>query len=327
VAGCFIAYDMKSNWVYNRVVQPGEPGVPDAEQARAYVSAAIGAPVEFTVRHVSPWTMTAQVAARFRSGRVFLVGDSAHQFPPTGGLGLNSGVQDAHNLAWKIAAVEQGWADPALLGTYESERKRIAEFNTQQSLKNALTIPDLFGAMACPNEIAREEGEFQEWLDANDRRPRIERAIVNQFEHHNMPGLHLGFSYGESWVPPDEVSVFRPSAAEGMRLPHAWLERDGCRSSTLDLVDMTAFTLIAGPAGVAWSDLSVSDIPIRIRVIDPGIRVDASWLNMTGLSGAGATLVRPDGHVLAHVDSDSPDARHGLVSRLLDYLSLPGRAA
>jgi 2,4-dichlorophenol 6-monooxygenase len=327
VAGCFIAYDMKSNWVYNRVVQPGDPDVPDSSQARDYVSAAIGAPVEFNVKHVSPWTMTAQVATRFRSGRVFLVGDSAHRFPPTGGLGLNSGVQDAHNLAWKIAAVERGWAGPGLLDSYEDERKRIAEFNTRQSLKNALTIPELFGAMACPREIADAEPEFQKWLDADDRQYRIKQAIANQFEHHNMPGLHLGFSYAKSWVPPSDVSVYRPSAVEGVRLPHAWLERDGARYSTLDLLEMTAFTLLAGPGGDSWRSFSSSGIPIRIRIIDPRLRVDAHWLELTGLSGSGATLVRPDGHIAAHVDSDTPAARQTLESKLLACLNLVGQAA
>jgi 2,4-dichlorophenol 6-monooxygenase len=327
MAGCFIAYDMKSNWVYNRLVQPGEPDVPSSSQAREYVSEAIGVPVEFEVRHVSPWTMTAEVAARFRSGRVFLVGDSAHRFPPTGGLGLNSGVQDAHNLAWKIAAVERGWAGPELLDSYEDERKRIAGFNTRQSLKNALTIPESFGAMACPREIADVEPEFQKWLDADDRRDRIKQAIANQFEHHNMPGLHLGFSYDKSWAPPGDVSVYRPSGAEGVRLPHAWLERDGGRSSTLDLLEMTSFTLIAGPGGDSWHSFFASGIPIQIRIIDGGMRVDAEWLALTGLSGSGAVLVRPDGHIAVQVDRDTPAARRTLVSRLLTYLNLVGEAA
>ncbi len=82
--------------------------------------------LDFTIRTLSTWHMSVQVAERYREGRIFLVGDAAHRFPPTGGLGLNTGVQDAHNLAWKLAAVEAGWAPAALLDSYDVERRPVA---------------------------------------------------------------------------------------------------------------------------------------------------------------------------------------------------------
>ncbi len=110
-----------------------------------------------TIRTVSPWTMTCQVAERYRDGRILLVGDAAHRFPPTGGLGLNTGVQDAHNLVWKIAALERGWAGAGLLDTYELERRPVAQYNAEQSLANALRlieVPQAMGTAAEPERRA-----------------------------------------------------------------------------------------------------------------------------------------------------------------------------
>ena len=94
------------------------------ERCRGLVSVALADPAaEFEVLEISTWHMSAQIADTYRSGRTFLLGDAAHRFPPTGGLGLNTGVADAHNLVWKLAAVEAGWADPSMLDTYEAERR------------------------------------------------------------------------------------------------------------------------------------------------------------------------------------------------------------
>jgi 2-polyprenyl-6-methoxyphenol hydroxylase-like FAD-dependent oxidoreductase len=114
--GVFIAYDIDQTWVFLSFLAPEK--TPNFEVARQIVLDAIGQTADFEVRHVLPWTMTAQVAETYRSGRVFLMGDAAHRFPPSGGLGLNTGVQDAHNLAWKLAAVRNDQADPRILDTY-----------------------------------------------------------------------------------------------------------------------------------------------------------------------------------------------------------------
>src|SRR5439155_844328 len=123
-AGVFVAHDIDRTWVFMHPHDPDtEPIETFTEEAcAAIVRRAIGAAhVDLAVRDVSAWTMTAQVAARYRERRVFLVGDSAHRFPPAGGMGMNTGVQDVHNLAWKLRAVRDGWAHQALMGSYESE--------------------------------------------------------------------------------------------------------------------------------------------------------------------------------------------------------------
>src|SRR5262249_37959867 len=123
--GTFVAHDIDSTWVYMHPWDPDRESVQDYSEAvcAGIVRRAMGTDAyPFTLRTVRTWSMTAQVAERYRERRIFLVGDAAHRFPPTGGLGLNTGVQDAHNLVWKIAAVEAGWAPDALLDTYTAER-------------------------------------------------------------------------------------------------------------------------------------------------------------------------------------------------------------
>src|SRR5262249_59387245 len=125
----FVAHDLASTWVYMHPWDPDHESAADytEDACTAIVRRALGTDtVPFTIRTIRTWTMTAQVAQRYREGRVILVGDAAHRFPPTGGLGLNTGVQDAHNLAWKIAAVDAGWAPDSLLDTYDAERRPVA---------------------------------------------------------------------------------------------------------------------------------------------------------------------------------------------------------
>jgi hypothetical protein len=233
------------------------PGIPtrnaledyDAARCAALVRRAIGTDAyPFTIRTISPWTMTAQVAERYRGGRASLIGDAAHRFPPTGGLGLNTGVQDAHNLAWKLRAVEAGWSAAALLDTYETERRPVAQRNADVSVaqRDALLKSSRWGA----------EGAARMRSAASaDGRAHVAAAIANQAEHFDMLGLQLGFAYeprravDDGSTPPARRTRarLRADGASRARLPHAWI---GTRS-TLDLIRYDRFTLITGrPAGV-----------------------------------------------------------------------------
>ena len=204
----------------------------------------------FAIRTVRTWTMTAQVAERYRERRVFLVGDAAHRFPPTGGLGLNTGVQDAHNLAWKIAAVEAGWAPDALLDTLRGRAasRRPAERGREPAQRGA-PGRGLSGTRAQP---ARRDA-------ASALRAR---AIANQAEHFDMLGLQLGFVYESGAIVRDgseqadacELGTRLCADALSRRARPARLgdTRRGVRVSTLDLFAYDRFTLVTGPAGDAW---------------------------------------------------------------------------
>ena len=239
------------------------------------------------------WTLTAQVAKSFCKGRVFLAGDAAHRFPPTGGFGMNTGIQDAHNLGWKLAAVLGGWAAPSLLESYDHERRPVAQSNTDFSVLNAQRLGALFVAAA-----------------ARDR-AKVRQLIADQRKHLDNEGQDLGFSYQSPAVIPDgtepplhSASSYTPTTRPGGRAPHLWLTRGGERISMLDLFDRS-FVLLAGPPAheicIAAKALAESRrIPLDAYTVgkdsdlsDPEER----FLTAYELEPNGAVLVRPDGHV------------------------------
>ncbi|MCB0972403.1 MAG: FAD-dependent monooxygenase, partial [Acidimicrobiales bacterium] len=141
VSGVFIALDGKERWLFNCSYDPAVESADTytPERCASIVRRAVGDPsVALEVRSIRPWAMDADVAVRYREGSVLLAGDAAHTFPPTGGLGMNTGIQDAHNLAWKLAWVLEGRAGADLVDTYEAERRPVALANTDYSVVNAI---------------------------------------------------------------------------------------------------------------------------------------------------------------------------------------------
>src|SRR5260221_6302698 len=264
--------------------------------------------VDLAIRTVSPWVMTCQVAARSRAGWVSLVGDAAPRFPPTGGLGLTPGVQDAHNLAWKLAAVLEGSAPAALLDTYEAERRPVAQYNAEQSLQNAVRLLEVPRALGFSDDPETARRNFAESLADQSRRREVTAVIEHQAEHFDMLGLQLGFAYERGALLPDggeqpavanPVRDFVPSIHPAARLPHGWLSDRSGRRSTLDLIRLARLTLLVGPDGRAWLE-AVRLIHPRLEClrmeIDKGDRNDW-WTAVAGMHADGALLVRPDQHI------------------------------
>jgi putative polyketide hydroxylase len=230
------------------------------------------ADLDVKVLGVAPWTASAHVAEQYRHGRIFLAGDAAHEMPPTGGFGMNTGVQDVQNLAWKLAAVLDGRAAPSLLDTYHDERQPLGKAITEQSLINAVSM----GRLARTNESASARPEYL-----------------------NEQGMIFGASYASSAIvsdgtPPvpvaNPVTDYLPSARPGGRAPHAWLQRNGAQVSTIDLFGRE-FVLLTSARGAAWSKAAR---PLGITAHDIG---DEQWAKSYGVDKAGAVLVRPDGYV------------------------------
>ncbi|MGI9384298.1 MAG: FAD-dependent monooxygenase [Methyloligellaceae bacterium] len=238
--GVLIAHWLPSEWVLFLPYFPPQQSPDDfsEERCRALVEGAIGAPApDLDIRLVRPWTLAAKLASNYRRGHIFLAGDAAHSFPPTGGLGLNTGVQDAHNLAWKLAAVIKGFAGPALLETYEQERRPVAQTNLAHSVRNFENMGDLSRVVGLDHRHLRHLQAVQNstlfrylprgWqigvvnaalrfalgrlakLDAETPRAAAARAafqrrIPGQAPHYRFLGLDLGFTY--------ERGAFRPDA-------------------------------------------------------------------------------------------------------------------
>lgn len=259
-----------------------------AETSVDVIRAAVGSediPVE--IIGVAGWVAAARVAERFRVGRVFFAGDAAHEMPPTGGFGMNTGIQDAHNLAWKLAGVLQGWAGPNLLDTYDAERRPVDQAITEQSLQNSVSMGRIRG-QSTDARFAR-----QEYL--------------------NERGMIYGSTYDSAAIVPDgspppevadPITDYAPTARPGSRAPHLWLERDATRLSTLDMCGHR-FTLLTGAEGGAWrgaayaiggetgTPLAAHTIGVGGDVTDPTGR----WADLYGVAPNGAVLVRPDGYV------------------------------
>jgi len=295
--GVFIAHDIDSTWVFMHQWDPERESAGDYDEERcaAIVRRVLGTPAaDFAIRTISTWHMSVQVAERYREGRCLLLGDAAHRFPPTGGLGLNTGVQDAHNLAWKLAAVEAGWAPPALLDSFESERRPIAQANAEVSARNAARLLEVVQALGPAGD-----GD----------RAGVRAAIANQAEHFDMLGLQLGFQYESGALVPDgtprpsaanPVREFVPCGRPGARIPHAWTLCDGARVSTLDLLPPDRFTLIAGRAGAAWIEAAAAIATPLLHCLAIGRDVadpEGAWSAQLGIGSEGALLVRPDQHV------------------------------
>ena len=313
VNGALIAYDHAGTWVLMHPWNPVTEKLEDYDETRckSLIYRAIGQAVpDATIENVSPWTMSAQIARQYRTGRVFLAGDAAHRFPPTGGLGLNTGAGDVQNLTWKLASVLRGEAGEALLDTYDTERQPIARFNSEQSLTNAAKIFDLIVAIhgTDPEQaaeryaaVAADPGAFPELTD----------AVAAQKPHFDSFAAQLGYCYespaihGEVSMPEiADVSDYQPSWQTGAHFPHRWVQQGGETLPLQSLLAPNRFTLLRGPA-CAPTELCESLAQVRFGkdFEDP-----EDWPSLTGLPDAGALLIRPDGHIAARFESLEDDA-------------------
>ena len=251
------------------------------ERTVELIRSAVGVPdLPVNVLGIAPWMASAHVADAYGHGRVFLAGDAAHEMPPTGGFGLNTGVQDVHNLAWKLAGVLHGWAAPALLDTYDAERQPVGRAITEQSLANSISMGRLGSVQA--QGLARPE-------------------FLNEV------GMIFGATYESSAIVPDgtpphvpenPVTEYMPSGRPGGRAPHVWLTRGETRVSTIDLIGRR-FTLLA--TDETWrAAVPAIDAPHDVAIIGPGGDLtdpDGTWSKTYGVDAGGAVLVRPDGYV------------------------------
>ena len=237
--------DGESEYAFHAALRPGEDAEDWTEEdARRVFAQAAGVELPIEILSTGTWLAGhALVAQRFRQGRVFIAGDAAHLFTPTGGLGYNTAVEDAVNLGWKLAASLCGQAGTTLLDSYEVERKRVAERNTAYARRFA----DSVGLFVAKPELEEDSprGKLERRLAAEhlDKHARLE---------FNIPGVTFGGRYDGSPVivgdgsvpPPDEANAYTPTASPGGRAPHAWLD-DG--RSLFDLFHREWTLLAFGP--------------------------------------------------------------------------------
>jgi putative polyketide hydroxylase len=334
--GVLIALDGRRRWTYNFAFDAEKETAADftVERCEKIVRTVIGDDrFPFKIRSIMPWRMTARLATQFKKGRVFVAGDAAHPLPPTGGQGMNTGVGDVHNLAWKLALVLDGIANENLLESYEVERQPVAQINIDQSLVNAMKM-----ANSGLSGMASHQSDLAQMLagpDAPIAEEKIRSIIPNLREHFDYVGQTFGHSYNSEWIIGDgserpEFSVvdYTPITRPGHRLPHLWMKSVSGIVSTIDLLGFEKFTLFTTTAGNSW--ISAFEMLAReMRLPSQSFSIgnggdlwdEGQAATLLKLNSTGMALVRPDGHVLARADELPASPRSFLEHALSAALS------
>ncbi|WP_306310735.1 FAD-dependent oxidoreductase [Streptomyces hydrogenans] len=301
--GALLPVDNREHWVFHAPWHPEHGETLEEftdERCREHIRRAVGVPdldVEITGR--APWHAAQRVAERYAEGRVFLVGDSAHEMPPTGAFGSNTGIQDAHNLAWKLAAVLGGWAGPGLLASYGAERRPVAETTS---------------ARAAARSVEHSHPGYAPGPGSGGPQGKKGGILSDVLGYRYPQGAVLGADRTMPVVP----DGLRLTGEPGSRAPHMWLSRAGTRVSTLDLYERSLVLLSSEDGACDWHTAATHvaqqlSVPLDSYRIGAGPAADLApasetdWAEVHGTTPDGAVLVRPDGFVAWRSEGASAD--------------------
>lgn len=305
----------------------------------------IGDPsVEVTLKGMSMWQINHQVAPVYSAGRVLCMGDAVHRHPPTNGLGLNTSVADAFNLAWKLALVLGGSAGGQLLESYSVERQPVGRAVVDRALASVTDMAAIPAALGFHPDQSEEDGWaslaglYEPGEEGDRRRKELRDAVDLTNYQFNAHGVEVGYRYRDGAivadgtaepVPPRDAQLYYdPTTWPGAHLPHVWLERDGKQLSSLDLVAGTRFALLTGIGGEGWREAAEAveqetGVGIDVHVIgsrDGIVDIYGDWERLRGVDSTGCVLVRPDRHVawrLHHIDGGATRLLHEVMQQLL----------
>lgn len=319
--GALLPVDNKEHWVFHAPWHPERGETMEEftdERCAEHIRRATGVrnlDVEITGR--AAWHAAERVAERYADGRVFLAGDSAHEMSPTGAFGSNTGIQDAHNLAWKLAAVLDGWAGPGLLESYDAERRPVAVATSARASSRSVehSHPGYTPAPGAGRGPGRPGGRGGGILNV---------ALAYRYPRGAVVGADPDLP-----IVPDGM---RLTGEPGSRAPHMWLERSGTRISTLDLYERSPVLLSSADGTAGWH-AAAKDVARQLSVPLDAYRVgggpdaelspvgDADWAAVHGVGTDGAVLVRPDGFVAWRSEGPSTDpvaTLRGTLTAILD---------
>jgi 2,4-dichlorophenol 6-monooxygenase len=334
-----------AGWGYD--VADGEPDLSHGvviDRIREYV----GDPnLNPTILSTSTWLVNQVYATRYSAGRVFCVGDAVHRHPPSSGLGSNTSIQDAHNLAWKLAFVLRDYADQTLLDSYDEERapvgKQIVERANQSRFDYAL-LKACFRDDSVGNPVEAGLARLRESGSVGvAAREALGAALHLKSVEYNGHGTELNTRYSSSAILPDpeagdeiwardRLLYLQATTRPGAKLPHCWLvDQHGRRISTLDVVGRGRLCLMTGLAGSSWA-VAVEQLALpyldcvvigSVGAADPYL----SWAGRREIEEGGALLVRPDGYIAwRHTTVLAVDAAVAELRRVLDNLLHLSRA-
>jgi 2,4-dichlorophenol 6-monooxygenase len=270
---------------------------------------------------ISLWGNNRLYATRYSNGRVFCMGDACHWHPPSNGLGSNTSIQDAYNLAWKLALVLKEKANRTLLETYNDERAPTGKQIVERANKSIEEFGPIFEALGLSETEDEEqmranmEARKEDTPEATEQRQKLREAIQLKNYEFNTHGVELGQRYRSAAVVSDETPepaydrdpelYYHPTTWPGARLPHCWLGQNGRKVSTLDLAGKGRFALFTGIGGEAWKEAAEevsarTGVEIACFVVGPGrevLDIYDDWARLSEVTESGCVLVRPDAHV------------------------------
>ncbi|MEL7093056.1 MAG: FAD-dependent monooxygenase [Pseudomonadota bacterium] len=290
--------------------------------------------LEIDLISANTWTVNNAYAEKMSSGRVFIMGDAAHRHPPSNGLGSNTSIQDAFNLAWKLAAVTKGQAGARLLDSYNTERAPVAKQIVTRANQSIAEFGPIFEALGMTGGTdietikANMDKRCGTDADAEAQREALREAIAFKKYEFDAHGVEMNQRYASDAIVTDGQMEpdfaldadlhYQPTTWPGARIPHAWLfDHDGGKHSTLDLAGQGAFALFTGLGGQAWADAAAEvaaefGIPLNTHVIGPRQQyVDhiGDWARAREVGDAGCILTRPDQHVCWRHDGMAADPK------------------
>ncbi|WP_186776697.1 FAD-dependent oxidoreductase [Streptomyces salinarius] len=349
--GALLPVDNRENWVFHAPWHPEQGETVEDftdERCAAHIRRAIGDPdLDVEITGKAPWHAAQRVARSYRSGRVLLAGDSAHEMSPTGAFGSNTGIQDAHNLAWKLAAVLEGWAGEPLLDTYDAERRPVAEATSARAAHRSVehshpgfAPPAGMGAAGGPDGAPGSGGPGASGAPGGAARggpggapggggpagaPGGAPAGPPGGPQRGILNVALGYRYPQgAVVGADPATPVVPegldlTGAPGSRAPHLWLRRGEERLSTLDLYEDSLVLLSDAAQPTGWHE-AATEVAAALRVPLKPYRVggtpgadlvpddeETDWARAHGVTRGGAVLIRPDGFVAWRSPGPAPD--------------------
>ncbi|WP_030190102.1 FAD-dependent oxidoreductase [Streptomyces violaceorubidus] len=329
--GALLPVDNRENWVFHAPWHPEQGETVEdftEERCAAHIRRAIGDPdLDVEITGKAPWHAAQRVARSYRSGRVLLAGDSAHEMSPTGAFGSNTGIQDAHNLAWKLAAVLEGWAGEGLLDTYDTERRPVAEATSARAAHRSVehshpgfAPPPVMGGGGPGAGTAPAAAGGAPGPGGPGGPPRgkggPQRGILNVALGYRYPRGAVVGADPATPVVPEGLDL---TGAPGSRAPHLWLRRGEERLSTLDLYEDSLVLLSDAAQPTGWHE-AAAEVAAGLRVPLHSYRVggtpgadlvpddeETDWARAHGVTRGGAVLVRPDGFVAWRSPGPAPD--------------------
>ena len=303
--------------------------------------------IPIKVKSISTWTVNHMHALEYSKGRVYCMGDACHRHPPSNGLGSNTSIQDAYNLAWKIALVLKGQASPSLLDTYNAERAPIGKQIVDRANKSIGEFGPIFEALGLLSTTdpdlmkANMESRKEATPLGAERRKKLREAIAYKIYEFDCHGVEMNHRYVSAAVAPDgtpeppfmeDAELYSQATTwPGAHLPHVWLEKNRKQVSTLDVCGKGRFTLLTSIGGDVWKPAAAEAkaklaIDLDVVTIGPGCDYEdhfGEWARVREIEDNGCLVVRPDMFVGFRARTATDSAAADLMAALTQIL---GRA-